>query len=343
MLYAQLWRSETGGPEVRERLTLTADTLALLIPAADADGDGALTQGDLDARAPALAVGIWDAIALSAGGQPCARTETRARVRESFVELGATFQCAPGELRQRFSLLSVLPSNYKVVLGSYTQGEQGQSFADASQPTLIVSDGMSDGVSGPGQPAQERVSGLLDWVGLGLIHIFGGIDHLAFLLALLLVGGSFKRVLLLVTAFTVAHSLTLGATALGFILLDDARTRWVEAAIAASIIWVALENLLLREHRHRALLTFLFGLVHGFGFASVLGSYGLGDSVVTGLFGFNLGVELGQAAIVAVLYPLVRLVQRRPELHQRTVRALSLLILAAGGYWLMERALGPIG
>jgi hypothetical protein len=344
ILHAQLWRPEAGGPEVRERLTLTADTLALLIPA-DADGDGALTQADLEARAPALAVGLWDAIPLSAGGQPCARTGTSARVRESFVELGATFQCAPGELRQRFSLLSLLPSNYKVVLGSSIQGEQGQRFADASQPTFIVSvPGVSaPGVPEPGQPERARISGLLDWVGLGLVHIFGGIDHLAFLLALLLVGGSFRRVLLLVTAFTVAHSLTLGVTALGFILLDGARTRWVEAAIAASIIWVALENLLLREHRHRALLTFLFGLVHGFGFASVLGSYGLGDSAVTGLFGFNLGVELGQAAVVAVLLPLVRRVQRRPVLHHRTVRALSLLILAAGGYWLMERTLGLIG
>lgn len=334
ILYAQLWRPEAGGPEVRERLTLTADTLAQLIPA-DADGDGALTQADLDARAPALAVGIWDAIPLSAGGQPCTRTGTSARVRESFVELGASFLCAPGELRQRFSLLSLLPSNYKVVLGSSIQGEHGQRFADATQPTLVV--------FGPGHPERERASGLLDWVGLGLVHIFGGIDHLAFLLALLLVGGSFRRVLLLVTAFTVAHSLTLGVTALGIIILDDARTRWVEAAIAVSIIWVALENLLLREHRHRALLTFLFGLVHGFGFASVLGSYGLGDSVVTGLFGFNLGVELGQAAVVALLLPLVRLVRRRPVLHLKSVRALSLLILAAGGYWLIERAWGAIG
>ncbi|HYO73215.1 MAG TPA: HupE/UreJ family protein [Archangium sp.] len=344
ILYAQLWRPVAGGPEVHERMTLTASTLALLIPA-DADGDGVLTQADLDARAPALAVGIWDAMPLSSGGRPCTRGSTHARLRTSYVELNATFQCAPGELRQRFSLLSVLPSNYKVVLGSYIQGEQGQRFADASQPTLVVSEhGVSEhGVSEPGQPERERVSGLLDWVGLGLIHIFGGIDHLAFLLALLLVGGTFRRVLLLVTAFTLAHSLTLGATALGFILLDDVRTRWVEAAIAVSIIWVAMENLVLREHRHRALLTFLFGLVHGFGFASVLGSYGLGDSVVTGLFGFNLGVELGQAAIVALLLPLVRLVQRRPVLHQRTVRALSLLILAAGGYWLMERAWGPIG
>jgi hypothetical protein len=333
ILYAQLWRPQAGQPEVRERLTLTAETLALLIPA-DADGDGVLTQADLDALGPALAVGIWDAIPLTAGGQPCARTGATARVRETFVELGATFSCPLGELRQRFSLLALLPSHYRVVLGGFFQGGQGQRFVDATQPTLVVSE--------PGQVERERVSGLLEWLGLGLTHIFTGIDHLAFLLALLLVGGSFRRVLLLVTAFTVAHSLTLGATALGFILLDEVRTRWVEAAIAASIIWVAVENLTLREHRHRALLTFLFGLVHGFGFASALSSHGLGDSVVTSLFGFNLGVELGQAAVVAALLPLVRLVQRRPTVHQHVVHALSLLILAAGGYWLMERIFGPI-
>ncbi|QRN93257.1 HupE/UreJ family protein [Archangium violaceum] len=332
ILYAQLWRPEAGGAEVRERLTLTADTLGRLIPA-DADGDGALTQADLDARTQALAVGIWDAIPLTAGGQPCTRTGASAVVRASFVELGATFSCPAGELRQRFSLLSLLPANYRVVLGTVMQGEQGQRFADAQQPTLVVSE--------PGRSERgEEPSGLLEWVGLGVSHIFEGIDHLTFLLALLLVGGSFRRVLLLVTAFTVAHSLTLGATALGFILLDEVRTRWVEAAIAVSIIWVAVENLVLREHRHRALLTFLFGLVHGFGFANVLSGYGLGDSVVTGLFGFNLGVELGQTAVIAVLLPLVRLVQRRPAVHLRTVRGLSLLILAAGGYWLMERALG---
>ena len=74
-------------------------------------------------------MGIWDAIPLSAGGQPCARTGATALLRESYVELGATFSCAPGELRQRFSLLSLLPSNYRVVLGSYVQGEQGQRFA----------------------------------------------------------------------------------------------------------------------------------------------------------------------------------------------------------------------
>ncbi|NVJ25474.1 HupE/UreJ family protein, partial [Myxococcus sp. AM011] len=175
---------------------------------------------------------------------------------------------------------------------------------------------------------------------LGLRHIFEGVDHLAFLLAVLLVGGGLKRVLLLVTSFTVAHSLTLGATALGWIVLDEGRVRWVEAAIAASIIYVAAENLVLKEHRHRALITFLFGLVHGFGFASVLAGYGLGDSVVKGLLGFNLGVELGQAIVVVVLLPPLRMLQRRPGLHRGAVRVLSVCILAAGGYWMVERALG---
>ena len=114
----------------------------------------------------------------------------------------------------------------------------------------------------------------------------------------------------------------------------------MEAAIAVSIIYVAVENLVLREHRHRALLTFLFGLVHGFGFASVLRGYGLGDAVVPGLLGFNLGRGAGQAVVVAVCCPLVRLAQRRPAVHLRTVRVLSSVILAAGGYWLVERALG---
>ncbi|MET0406505.1 MAG: HupE/UreJ family protein [Cystobacter sp.] len=330
ILYAQLWRPDAGGAEVRERITLTAESLSRLLPA-DADEDGALTQADLDARARALEVGIWDAVPLSAGGTPCTRTAQRARVREGYVELGATFACAPGELRQRFTLLSVLPPGYKVVLGSVIQGEVGQRFADAAQPTLVVA-----------EAGAEASTDFAGWVGLGITHILGGPDHLAFLLAVLLVGGSWRRVLALVTAFTVAHSLTLGATALGWLLLDDARARWVEAAIAASILWVAVDNLVRRAPRHRVAVTFLFGLVHGLGFANVLSGYGLGDSVVSSLFGFNLGVELGQAAVVALLLPVLRMIQRRPALHRRTVQSLSLLLAAVALYWGVERVFAPM-
>jgi hypothetical protein len=329
IIYAQVRRTPPDGAEVRALVTLTASTLRLLLPA-DADGDGAVSQADLDARRAALEVGLWDALPLTAGGAPCTRQEHAARVRETYVELTATFICPRGPLRQTYTVLGLLPSNYKVVLGTWAGGDTGQLFADARQPSLDIPE---RGTSKPG----TFVAGFGGWVQLGMKHIFEGIDHLAFLLALLLVGGNLKRVLWMVTAFTVAHSITLGATALGYILLDAQRTRWVEAAIAVSIVYVAAENLVLREHRHRALITFLFGLVHGFGFASVLSGYGLGEQVVSGLLGFNLGVELGQAVVVLVLLPLMRWVQRRPAVNRWTVRVLSIVILVAGVGWLVER------
>jgi hypothetical protein len=327
IIYTQVKRTQAEAPEVRVLLTMTASTLTQVLPA-DADGDGSVSQADLDSRRAALEVGLWDALPLTAGGSPCTRKEHTARERETFVELTATYQCPPGPLRQTYTVLSLLPSNYRVVLGSF--GEGGQLFADAQQPTLEIPE------RGPATPSSFS-PGLGGWIQLGMKHIFEGIDHLAFLLALLLVGGSLKRVLWMVTSFTVAHSLTLGATALGFILLDPQLTRWVEAAIAFSIIYVAVENLLLREHRHRTLITFLFGLIHGFGFASVLGAYGLGEQVASGLLGFNLGVELGQALIVMALLPLIRLIQRRPKVNLWTVRVLSSVILCAGAGWLVQR------
>ncbi|WP_224248947.1 HupE/UreJ family protein [Hyalangium gracile] len=327
IIYARVQRSQASGPEVRAVLTMTGSTLSLLLPA-DADGNGSVSQADLDARRPALEVGLWDALPLTAGGAPCTRQEHSALVRETFVELRAVFHCPPGPLRQTYTVLSLLPSNYRVVLGAY--GEGGQLFADALRPSLDIPE--------PGASSSRGLTrGFGGWVQLGMKHIFEGIDHLAFLLALLLVGGRLRQILGMVTAFTVAHSLTLGATALGFILLDAARARWVEAAIAVSIIYVAVENLVRRDHRHRALITFLFGLVHGFGFASVLSSYGLGEQVVSGLLGFNLGVEVGQALIVMALLPLMRLIQRRPTVNLWTVRVLSTVILCSGAWWFVER------
>jgi hypothetical protein len=261
------------------------------------------------------------------------RTTHAGRIRESYIELYAEFRCPPGaELTQTFRVLSVLPSNYRVVLAGPAEAGQraGQSFAQGSTQTLIL--------SAPNRPAAKSLN-LWGWIQLGVIHIFTGYDHLAFLIALLLVGGSLRSVLLMVTAFTLAHSITLGAAALDVIPLSEATTRWVEIAIAASIVWVALENLVLKQHRHRALLTFAFGLVHGFGFASVLKGYGVGESSVSSLFGFNLGVELGQACVVLALYPLLRVALRRPTTGQRLVRLGSIAILALGGYWFVERAL----
>lgn len=330
ILFVQASRASLDAQTVDEVVTLTASSLVRLAPI-DADGDGALSQSDLEARADAVRAGVWSQMPLLAAGAPCLLGDTEALLRERYVELRGRFACPPGALTQTFRVLSVLPDNYKVVLGSAVDGEQNQRFATQLLQTLPLS---ATPAEGEGRSGATDLGG---WISLGVFHIFTGFDHIVFLVALLLVGGSLKRLLLLVTSFTLAHSVTLGLTALGWVPLDELRTRWVEAAIALSIIWVAAENLILKTHRHRALLTLLFGLIHGFGFASVLQSYGLGERAGLSLLGFNLGVELGQAAIVLALYPLVRLLERREALRVRTVRVVSGAILGAGLFWLVER------
>ena len=126
-------------PEVLvESVTLTGATLALLAPL-DADGDGLLSQGDLDAKGKALRAGFWDEVPLIAAGKPCTLLETRAWLREGFVELQGELRCGEGELRQDFKILRVLPANYRVVLGSQLDGEgRGRGFAQGSLTTIPV-------------------------------------------------------------------------------------------------------------------------------------------------------------------------------------------------------------
>lgn len=161
-----------------------------------------------------------------------------------------------------------------------------------------------------------QAPGLGAWIAYGAHHIFAGPDHVCFVLALLLVvviargeGGGWRRrrpaaalrsTAAIVTAFTIAHSLTLAAASLGWLRLPG---RLVESVIAASILYTVIENVVRPDARHRFAMTFGFGLVHGLGFASVLEERLPPDNVLAPLLGFNLGVELGQLAIVAVALP----------------------------------------
>ncbi|HEY9503208.1 MAG TPA: HupE/UreJ family protein, partial [Pyrinomonadaceae bacterium] len=174
---------------------------------------------------------------------------------------------------------------------------------------------------------------------LGIEHILTGYDHLAFLLALLLAGGSLLRNAKIITSFTVAHSLTLAMATLGVI---NVPSNLVEPVIAASIVFVGLENLFRRRLASRWLVTFLFGLVHGLGFASALRELGIGGfgvGVAIPLLSFNLGVELAQIAIAALVLPLVWRLEQRPSFTLKHVPALSLLITFAGVYWFLNRTL----
>lgn len=175
------------------------------------------------------------------------------------------------------------------------------------------------------------------YLGLGVEHIIGGIDHLLFLLALLALSTSLWQTVKIVTAFTVAHSITLSLAVLGLV---DVPSSIVEPLIAASIVWVAVENLVAPTGAGRRwVIAAVFGLIHGLGFASALAELGLPrDALVRALVGFNLGVELGQLAfVVVVMPPLVW--ASRPGRLPRLPQILSVIVALVGAVWLVERLL----
>lgn len=176
---------------------------------------------------------------------------------------------------------------------------------------------------------------------LGVEHIWTGYDHLLFLFALLVAARGFRSVVVIVSCFTLAHSLTLGAATLGWVWLPPA---FVEPAIAVSIVFVGVENLRLRgaEPQRRGWLTFGFGLIHGFGFASVLHDMGVGSSgraLAAPLLMFNLGVEAGQICLAAVALPLMAWAFRSERIRLQGGAAASGVVALAGLYWLAERTL----
>ena len=177
-------------------------------------------------------------------------------------------------------------------------------------------------------------SALRRFVPIGVEHILFGLDHIAFLLALLLPGGRWRSLLGVITAFTLAHSVTLALAVLGLVR----PVPWlVEGVIALSIVAAAGENLLssgVSRVGIRAMYAAGFGLVHGFGFAGALGEVGLPAEVLGwALAGFNIGVEIGQLGIVVLVVPLLGWVGRR----ELVVRWGSVAIMAAGLYWTVVR------
>ncbi|MEW6125464.1 MAG: HupE/UreJ family protein [Acidobacteriota bacterium] len=182
-----------------------------------------------------------------------------------------------------------------------------------------------------------KLQSFSDFFRLGIDHILTGYDHLAFLFALLVVGTSFRQAAKIITSFTVAHSLTLALATFGVVRFS---ANLVEPLIAASIIYVGIENLFRKEVNGRWLLTFGFGLIHGFGFASVLSELGIAankTSAFLPLLSFNLGVEIGQVAIAVVVLPLIWKLRKQPVFTLRYVPAASLLLAILGGFWLIER------
>ncbi|HET9264281.1 MAG TPA: HupE/UreJ family protein [Vicinamibacterales bacterium] len=185
---------------------------------------------------------------------------------------------------------------------------------------------------------QGRLAVFQSFTASGVHHIAIGPDHILFIIGLLLLGGSLTRLLGIVTAFTVGHSLTLALATLNLVVPP---ARLVEPAIALSIVYVGADNLLVgtRSRDVRAWIALAFGLVHGFGFASVLRETGLPPRALgLSLFAFNLGVEIGQGVIVVLVAAALNILRHRNStLARRVVTVGSLIVMAAGAFWFVER------
>lgn len=166
------------------------------------------------------------------------------------------------------------------------------------------------------------------------MHILTGYDHLLFQLALLLRKQTFKQYAAIVTSFTIAHSITLTLSVLGLVTLPS---RFVEATIAFSICYVAVENIFRKKIRHRWTITFLFGLIHGLGFATLLREMAIPmKDLAVALVNFNLGIEAVQLTIVLLLLPLLTYMFKQ-KISGKMVQYGSIVIAVLSAIWLIQR------
>jgi hydrogenase/urease accessory protein HupE len=184
------------------------------------------------------------------------------------------------------------------------------------------------------KPASKPTSSWLSFFKLGMTHILTGYDHLLFLFALLLRKQTFKQYALIVTSFTIAHSITLSLAVLGIM---DLPSKFVESVIALSIIYVAVENIFRKEVNHRWGLTIVFGLIHGLGFANILQEMNLSKgNLASALVSFNIGIEIVQIVIVLLLLPLLTYLHRLKD-SAKYIKFGSIVIILFGVFWLVER------
>jgi hydrogenase/urease accessory protein HupE len=347
-------RVQPGMIEVR--VTFDALTLEKIVRGIDANADDALSKAELAAATGAIRQFIEAHFELELDGTAA----PLGTAREPFWPLDAPDSLPRATWHDQGALLlfpfdlpvSHAPAKVRLSFGGFaTVGERHRVFAvleeSAGSQPVILSAGRSTHLfttraaahpSAADTPTSvsEQPSSAAQFFGEGVKHILEGYDHIAFLLALLLATTRLRQVALIVTAFTVAHSITLILAARGVVQLPS---RGIECAIAATIVYVGVENLTRAEPSYRWALTFVFGLIHGFGFANVLGKLALpADQLVTSLLFFNLGIELGQLAIVGVLWPVLHALGSSG--WGRRVRfGFNIVIGLLGLAWLLDRAL----
>jgi len=303
-------------------LGMAARELARWLPALDVNHDGDIAADELAANRDSVGRALAGGLTVTADGQPCPGTLDRAWVQEG--DGGAIFQvhftcpAAPGRLTLALPLLDGLAPGHRHMARLFRDGKAQVTVLDRAHARWTALGGAPS--SAPG----------MAWsmLKLGVEHILTGVDHLVFLIGLVLVGGRLRSLIGVISAFTLAHSITLALAALSVFAPSP---RLVEPAIALSIAYVGIENLFVTDARRRWRITFPFGLIHGFGFAGALREIALSRAQVpVALVAFNAGVELGQLAVLSLVLPLTLAARRAPWFGDRGVKVVSVAIAVGG-------------
>lgn len=328
---------------VRAELTFARGEVRELVPGIDANGDGHLTDVEvLDAR-KALEDKVLGGVRVRAGSEVCRPTLTNAALTEQDgLAVSGRFECSANAGQEAPAIDIDL-----TLLDDLARGHRHLAHvsdaAAASRDEVLYRDQRSFRMNVKNQvssaaPASafSAASGAWAFFRMGVEHILTGYDHLVFLFGLVLLRARVRQLLAVITAFTAAHSITLALATLGVLTPSP---RIIEPAIALSIAYVGIENFFVKDGAKRWRLTFLFGLVHGFGFAGALREIDLPSSAVpTALVTFNLGVEAGQLAVMAFVLPLVSVLRDRQRWFDPAgVRILSGAVALAGGIWFFTR------
>ncbi|MBR0345243.1 MAG: HupE/UreJ family protein [Rudaea sp.] len=315
----------------------------------DANRDGVITWGEVRTREADLFAYAFTHLRIQADGSTCRLAPDDLLIDDhsdgAYAVLKFKADCAavPRSIDVGYSLLFDIDPSHRGLLRLDVDGNSRSAVLspDHAVQTFALAE-------------TSRLATFLQFVEEGIHHIWIGYDHMLFLISLLLPSVLLRRngewvpvgtlrsallsVLAIVTAFTVSHSITLTLSALGVIGLPS---RLVESGIALSVLLAALNNIWPQVTRRAWLLAFGFGLVHGFGFASVLADLGLPQGALAwSLAGFNIGVEIGQLSVVLVVVPAIFLLRERRFYRPLVLVSGSCVIAAVAGIWLMSRALG---
>jgi hydrogenase/urease accessory protein HupE len=316
------------GDAVRVTLTLGLNGLHAG-PALDADGNGEVDRMELETAFELLRAAIEENYSVTAPDPPLTTSVAGWDLTDDGIlrlRMVHRFAGDVKDLTVRSRLDRITQENHRHLLqiGENEDARYGVLTSDADTLTIDYAAGI---------PLWATV---LDFIQLGIEHIFTGYDHLAFLVGLLLVTSTVMALVRVVTFFTVGHSVTLALATLGWVVIPSGA---IESLIALSIAYIGVENFLGKRLLERRFVTGLFGLVHGFGFSNVLRNMNMprGD-LAASLFSFNLGVEIGQLAFVAVAFPLLFYLAKT-RWSEHIVAGVSVAIMSVGFYWFVQRAL----